>query len=73
MEASYEWGKSNMKEIVNYATQKTGLTKNLIKNYYSCLSYYFNSEDIRGLKKFYEYAKEIGEIRKIPSLEVYKI
>lgn len=73
VEASYEWGKGNMKEIVNYAAQKTGLTKNLIKNYYSCLSYYFNSEDIRGLKKFYEYAKEIGEIRKIPSLEVYKI
>lgn len=73
VEASYEWGKGNMNEIVNYAAKKTGLMKNLIEDYYSCLSYNFNSEDIRGLKKFYEYAKDMGEIRKIPPLEIYKI
>ncbi len=69
LKASFEWGKRNMKEIITYAAKKTGLEKPFIKRYYNCLSFSFGPEERRGLKKFYHYAKELGEIERIPSIE----
>ncbi|MBI5355349.1 MAG: menaquinone biosynthesis protein [Candidatus Aenigmarchaeota archaeon] len=64
--ASEEWGKKNMREIIDYASRKAGIDRGVVKEYYSLLSFTLGVGEKRGLRKFYENAKKLGEIGKAP-------
>lgn len=66
LKASEAWGRENEREIIDYASRKTGLDRGVVKDYYSHLSFSLGNAEKRGLRKFYEYAQKLGEIEKTP-------
>lgn len=66
VKSSEKWGKSNMKEIIDYASRKAGIDRGVVKDYYSCLSFVLGEREKHGMRKFYDHAKKLGEIEKLP-------
>ena len=57
---SKEWGTTHLEAILSVAGAETQLPAELLKNYFSCLSYDFNEGLKCGLKLYYEYAVRCG-------------
>lgn len=68
LEASQNYGRVYMERIASHASKTTGMDLEGIRRYYSRIHYNMDSEDISGLERFYRYAKEIGEINRIPNM-----
>jgi chorismate dehydratase len=63
--------KKNLAALIEHYSFK-GLTPYQIIDYWETINYDLTDEHIQGLNLFYEYAKMIGEIKKIPKLNFYK-
>ena len=66
---SKKWGLEHLGEILNASEAKTGLPPELLKNYFSRLSYVFNEGLKCGLKLYYEYAIRCGILSAAVELE----
>jgi chorismate dehydratase len=62
--------KKNLAALIDHYTFK-GLTSYQILDYWETINYDLTDLHIQGLLKFYKYAFEIGEIRKIPPLKFF--
>lgn len=67
---SREWCSRNMDEVVSFASSSTGIGSDLIRRYYSRLTYTMGPDDVDGLRKFLGYAKRLGEITEVPNIQV---
>jgi chorismate dehydratase len=64
--------KKNLAALIEHYSFK-GLTPYQIIDYWETINYDLTDEHIQGLNLFYEYAKMIGEIKKIPELKEIKV
>lgn len=67
---SKQWGAENPDEILRVANSKTNLPADLLKKYFSCLSYGFNGGLKCGLKLYYEYAVRCGIVSAVREIEM---
>jgi len=66
---SKKWGDQNPEAILKEAEAKTGLPGELLKGYFSCLSYDFNEGLKCGLKLYYDYAIRCGILKRVKNFE----
>ncbi len=67
--SSKKWGAENLKEILIASEQKTGLPAQVLKRYFSRISYDFNEGLKCGLKLYLEYAVRCGILSSVGELE----
>ena len=63
--------KRNLSALIDFYFFK-GLSSYQIIDYWETIDYRLDDFHIEGLKKYYEFAHEIGEIKSIPELNFYK-
>lgn len=69
--SSKRWGCANMDKICEQAA-KTGLLGiPELERYYGCLKFDFNEPERRGLKLFYSYLYQTGQLQEAPPLDIY--
>ncbi|MGA2226545.1 MAG: menaquinone biosynthesis protein [Syntrophobacteraceae bacterium] len=69
--SSKRWGRSNIGRICEQAA-KTGLLElSEAQEYYSCLQFDLNERERKGLELFYSCLFQIGELERVPRLDIY--
>jgi len=71
LSAAKEWGNTHRAEICEEALQRNILGWEELHSYYQGLAYDLSRAEQKGLRLFYRYLVEIGEISKMPRLEIY--
>lgn len=65
---SKEYGMVHFDELADAASERFGLSADLLRSYWSCFSYDLRDFEKQGLLAFYQYAAEIGAIPKMTDL-----
>ncbi len=66
---SMDYSLRHLDEIVKYAAKWEPFGHSFLSDYFRCLRFDFGRDYQEGLLQFYDMAKEIGEIEKVPDLE----
>ncbi len=66
---SKRWGQSHLSEILDRACTSTGLSKEVLIDYFSHLSYGFNVDLQKGMRGFFEEAARLNLLSSIPQIE----
>lgn len=66
--AGKAWGRSNRGAIVEHARKKLFLSRAFMERYFRDLNYDLDAPKLAGLRRFFELAKEVGEIDRVPAL-----
>jgi len=69
--AAKQWGAAHNRVICGEAVKKGLLSRGELEEYYQCLDFSLDSKQQQGLKLFYSYLAQAGEISAIPELEIY--
>jgi chorismate dehydratase len=69
--ASKRWGCTNIELICEEAARAGVLGIEDLREYYRCLRFDLNERERRGLELFYSYLFQIGELERVPNLEIY--
>ena len=67
--ASKRWGKTHLPEILTRAHSVTGLPVDVLRDYFSCLSYDFNEPMQKAMLRFFEEATRLQLLLQVPALE----
>lgn len=59
-EASREWGREHMAEILKVASERTGLSPERLEDYFSVLDYELDEASRAGLREFWQRAQALG-------------
>lgn len=70
--ASKRWGCSNVERICEEASNAGLLDIGELREYYRCLQFDLDERERAGLELFYSYLFQIGELDKVPRLEIYR-
>ncbi|MFZ2447964.1 MAG: menaquinone biosynthesis protein [Syntrophobacteraceae bacterium] len=70
--ASKKWGCSNIEHICVEAARTGLLDIGELREYYRCLRFDLDERERRGLELFYSYLFQIGELERVPRLEIYR-
>jgi predicted solute-binding protein len=63
-----DYGREHQEELVESASERSRLDKSALGRYFSLLRYDFPPVYRRGLTRFYELAREAGELDEVPAL-----
>ena len=66
-----QWGAANRQKICQEAAKEGLLTGFELHEYYRCLDFDLNIDQQSGLRQFYQYLSQIGEISVAPRLEIF--
>ncbi len=66
-----EWGRSHLDEICCHALKEGILDLPQLQDYYQCLKYDLNRDEMRGVERFYQYLVGLSEISRVPPLQSY--
>jgi chorismate dehydratase len=69
--ASKRWGRENIEQVCAEAARAGVLGMEELREYYQCLQFNLNERERKGLEQFYSYLFEIGELERVPDLEIY--
>jgi chorismate dehydratase len=69
--ASKRWGCANIERICEEASRAGVLGIEDLREYYRCLRFDLNDRERSGLELFYSYLFQIGELERVPNLEIY--
>jgi len=69
--ASKRWGCSNIGRICEEAARAGLLDIGALREYYRCLKFDLNESERSGLELFYSFLYQIGELERVPRLEIY--
>jgi len=69
--ASKRWGCKNIDHICVEAARAGLLGMEELREYYRCLRFDLNDMERKGLELFYSYLLRIGELERVPDLEIY--
>ncbi len=67
---SKQWGLSHLPEVLKASQERSGLSDEDLKSYFSVLRYDFDPELQRGVKAYFGHAVECGLIPSLPTLEM---
>lgn len=65
------WGGIHRHEICEEAVKRDILDLNQLHDYYQCLDYDLGPDQLAGLKLYFEHLVGLGEIGRVPPLQVY--
>lgn len=71
--AAKKWGRTHRDRVCRQALDRGILSYSELEEYYQCLGYDLGEEEQAGLKLFYRYLVEIGEIGEEPHLEIHSL
>lgn len=69
--ASKKWGCENIERICEEAARAGLLDKEALRRYYRCLRFDLNEKERKGLELFYDCLFRIGELERVPRLEMF--
>ena len=69
--ASKRWGRENIDHICTEAARAGVLEVEELREYYRCLRFDLNDMERKGLHLFYSYLFQIGELERVPDIELY--
>lgn len=64
--ASKRWGLSHLSEVIAEAQTKSGLSKQVLQEYFSSLSYNWSPELEKAVRYYFELAQEAGFLERMP-------
>ena len=67
--ASKHWGQTHLSEVLTRAQSVTGLTFDVLQDYFSCLSYNFDAPLQKAMLRFFEEATRLQLLLQVPALE----
>lgn len=70
--ASKRWGCANVELICEKASNSGLLDLAELRDYYRCLKFDLEEKERAGLELFYSYLHQIGELERVPGLEIYR-
>lgn len=65
------WGETHRREICEEAVKQDILDLTRLHDYYQCLDYDLGPDQLAGLKLYFEHLVSLGEIGRVPPLQVY--
>ncbi|MCE5336212.1 MAG: menaquinone biosynthesis protein [Desulfobacteraceae bacterium] len=66
-----KWGQSNLDRICTEAARGGLLSFEELNRYYRCLRFDLKERELRGMELFFSRLFEIGELDKVPGLDIY--
>lgn len=71
LHAAKAWGQSHIDEVCSIAARSGILDAHGLGFYYQALRFDLNDAEKRGLKLFFQYLQVVGEIAKVPPIEIF--
>ncbi len=65
---SKRWGLSHPAEVLQKARAMTGLSDEILKSYFSCLSYDFGDQTQKGMRLFFDESRRLGLLKNAPEI-----
>ena len=66
--AGKQWGRQNRAAIVEHARRQVFLSRAFMERYFRDLNYDLDAPKLAGLQRYFELARELGELERVPSL-----
>jgi chorismate dehydratase len=66
--AGKAWGKANRAQVVEHARRKLFLSRAFMERYFRDLNYDLDAPKLAGLARYFELARKVGEIPRVPPL-----
>ena len=71
--AGKAWGRTHRAEVVEHARKRLFLSRAFMERYFRDLNYDLDAPKLAGLRRYYEEAHALGEIKAIPPLAPMKV
>lgn len=66
--AGKQWGRQNRAAIVEHARRQVFLSRAFMERYFRDLNYDLDAPKLAGLQRYFELAREMGELESVPTL-----
>lgn len=70
--AAKSWGSAHREEVCRIAERSGILSEEQLSSYYRALNFDLDEEERKGLNLFFHYLMAIGEIARVPRIEIYR-